>query len=120
VCGQQSTAQMIGFLIGGSRMGREHFVGAFRESLKDGGFVEGKMSSSSIAGRMAGTTAFQHLPTSWSVSRSPTLLRLVATPLHSQLRPPRVRSQLSLATQGTPWEQASLLVSVGRAVTQLV
>ena len=40
--GQQSAAPMIGFLNSGTRMGREHFVDAFHEGLKEGGFTEGQ------------------------------------------------------------------------------
>ena len=42
VYGQQSTAPIIGFLNTGTRIGREHFVDAFHEGLKEGGFIEGQ------------------------------------------------------------------------------
>ena len=37
--GQQSAAPIIGFLNSGTRIGREHFVDAFHEGLKEGGFT---------------------------------------------------------------------------------
>jgi putative ABC transport system substrate-binding protein len=40
--GQQSSLPTIGFLNAGTRTGREHFVGAFHEGLKEGGFIEGR------------------------------------------------------------------------------
>ena len=42
VYGQQSTLPTIGFLNAGTHAGREHFVGAFHEGLKEGGFIEGR------------------------------------------------------------------------------
>jgi putative ABC transport system substrate-binding protein len=42
VYGQQSTAPIIGFLNTGTLIGREHFVDAFHEGLKEGGFIEGQ------------------------------------------------------------------------------
>jgi len=40
--GQQSALPTIGFLNAGTRTGREHFVGAFHEGLKEGSFIEGR------------------------------------------------------------------------------
>mgnify|MGYP003694457917 CR=1 FL=1 len=49
------------------------------KALKEGGFIEGQMSPSSIVGRTAGTTAFRRLPTRLvRLQVFPSLLPLVA------------------------------------------
>jgi len=100
--GQQSALPTIGFLNAGTRTGREHFVGAFHEGLKEGSFIEGRNVTveyrwaddrydrlSALADELVRLTVSVIVP-------------LVATPSHSQPRPPPAQSLLFLATRETP------------------
>ena len=99
---QQSTLPTIGFLNAGTHAGREHFVGAFHEGLKEGGFIEGRNVTVEYRWADGWYDRLSALAVSWFVSRFQSLLPLVATPSHSQPRPPPAQSPLFLATRETP------------------
>ena len=56
---QQSAIPVIGSLHSASDKGTEQFMDAFRQGLKEAGFVGARTSESSIVGLMALTTGFQ-------------------------------------------------------------
>src|SRR5262249_50603070 len=65
---QQQRVPVIGYLHSGSPAPYAHLMAAFRESLKEAGYVEAKMSQSNTAGRKVTTTGFRpSRQTLWAV-----------------------------------------------------
>ena len=56
---QQASMPVVGFLRVTSAADATNLVTAFRQGLKEAGFVEGQMSPSSIAGRTVTSIGFQ-------------------------------------------------------------
>jgi putative ABC transport system substrate-binding protein len=57
---QQPTMPVIGFLSGVSPQSYVHVVAAFRQGLKEAGYVEGQASSSNTAGRKTKSIGCRH------------------------------------------------------------
>ena len=86
VYGQQSTAPIIGFLNTGTRIGREHFVDAFHEGLKEGGSIEGQ--NVTVEYRWAdGRDRLSALANELVRLKVSVIVAIGTTPSRSQLRP---------------------------------
>jgi hypothetical protein len=68
---EQAPMPVIGFLSSASPQSYAHVVAAFRQGLKEVGYVEGQTSRSNTAGRRGNTTGCRCWRRSWLADRSP-------------------------------------------------